>query len=79
MYCVFFRLFSDVTFGLMDKPQFKVPSKLKESVRAARDAMEQRLREEQKLVNNQHASSLAAYTYFHAYIHLRFKHSVLDT
>ncbi|XP_041350075.1 PX domain-containing protein kinase-like protein isoform X2 [Gigantopelta aegis] len=44
-------LFSDVTFGLMDKPQFKVPSKLKECVRVARDSMELRLKEEQKLIS----------------------------
>ena len=37
---------------MTDKPVLKVPSKLKECVRAAREEVEKRLREEQKLVNS---------------------------
>lgn len=37
---------------MTDKPVLKVPSKLKECVRTAREEVEKRLREEQKLVNS---------------------------
>ena len=45
-------LFSPVVLPATDKPVLKVPSKLKECVRTAREEVEKRLREEQKLVNS---------------------------
>jgi len=49
--CFCSRLFSDVTLPLMDKPILKIPSKLKEFIRTAKDDMEKRLHEEQKVVS----------------------------
>ncbi|KAK7503656.1 hypothetical protein BaRGS_00005195, partial [Batillaria attramentaria] len=44
-------LFSPVVLPVSDKPVLKVPSKLKECVRAAREEVEKRLREEQKIIH----------------------------
>lgn len=44
-------LFSPVVLPVTDKPVLKVPSKLKECVRTARDEVEKRLREEQKIIH----------------------------
>ena len=49
--CFCSRLFSDVTLPLMDKPILKIPSKLKEFIRTAKDDMENRLHSEQKVVS----------------------------
>jgi hypothetical protein len=51
-YClsVCLRLFSDVVLPLTDKPQLKIPSKLKEAIRGAKEETERRLKDEQKLV-----------------------------
>ncbi|KAM4652832.1 PX domain-containing protein kinase-like protein isoform 2-T2 [Discoglossus pictus] len=43
-------LFSDVTLMHSEKPQFKIPTKLKEALKTAKECMEKRLTEEQKLV-----------------------------
>ncbi|KAM4722789.1 PX domain-containing protein kinase-like protein [Rhinophrynus dorsalis] len=43
-------LFGDVTLITTEKPQFKIPTKLKEALRAAKECMEKRLAEEQKLI-----------------------------
>ncbi|XP_063796945.1 PX domain-containing protein kinase-like protein isoform X2 [Pseudophryne corroboree] len=43
-------LFSDVTLMNTEKPQFKIPSKLKEALKTAKECMEKRLAEEQKLI-----------------------------
>ncbi|KAL3852603.1 hypothetical protein ACJMK2_016222 [Sinanodonta woodiana] len=45
-------LFSDVVMSPTDKPQVKIPSKLKEALKAAKEEFEKQLREEQKLVVN---------------------------
>ena len=46
------RLFSDVSFPpLSSKPVLKIPSKLKEFVRAVKDEVETRLKTDQKLVS----------------------------
>ncbi|XP_021343288.1 PX domain-containing protein kinase-like protein isoform X2 [Mizuhopecten yessoensis] len=42
-------LFSDVTLPATDKPVLKIPSKLKEAIRLAKEDMESRLQEEQKV------------------------------
>ena len=44
-------LFSNVTLPLMDKPILKIPSKLKEFIRTAKDDMENRLHDEQKVIH----------------------------
>ncbi|XP_069101211.1 PX domain-containing protein kinase-like protein isoform X1 [Argopecten irradians] len=44
-------LFSDVTLPATDKPVLKIPSKLKEAIRLAKEDMESRLQEEQKVVH----------------------------
>ena len=44
------RLFRNVVLPPSEKPQMKVPSKLKEALKVAKQQMEQRLRDEQKLV-----------------------------
>ncbi|XP_070193704.1 PX domain-containing protein kinase-like protein isoform X2 [Littorina saxatilis] len=44
-------LFSSVVPQVTDKPVLKVPSKLKECVRSARQEVERRLKEEQKLIH----------------------------
>ncbi|KAM5147811.1 PX domain-containing protein kinase-like protein [Mantella aurantiaca] len=43
-------LFSDVTLMNAEKPQFKIPTKLKEALKTAKECMEKRLVEEQKLI-----------------------------
>lgn len=43
-------LFSDVTLVNTEKPQFKIPTKLKEALKTAKECMEKRLVEEQKLM-----------------------------
>lgn len=43
-------LFSDVTLMSTEKPQFKIPTKLKEALKTAKECMEKRLVEEQKLI-----------------------------
>ena len=47
---LFCRLFSDVKLTNNDKPVIKIPSKLKEAIRNAKESFERRLHEEQKLV-----------------------------
>ncbi|CAC5407890.1 PXK [Mytilus coruscus] len=44
-------LFSDITLPLMDKPILKIPSKLKEFIRTAKDDVEKRLHDEQKVIH----------------------------
>lgn len=44
-------LFSDVTLPMMDKPSLKIPSKLKEFIKTAKDEMEKRLHDEQKVLH----------------------------
>ena len=44
------RLFRNVVLPPSEKPQVKIPSKLKEALKAAKQQMEQRLCDEQKLV-----------------------------
>uniref|UniRef100_A0A4W3JFR9 PX domain-containing protein kinase-like protein n=1 Tax=Callorhinchus milii TaxID=7868 RepID=A0A4W3JFR9_CALMI len=44
------QLFSDVLFN-SEKPQFKIPSKLKEALKTAKECMEKRLNEEQKAIH----------------------------
>ncbi|XP_053326083.1 PX domain-containing protein kinase-like protein isoform X2 [Spea bombifrons] len=43
-------LFSDVTLLNSEKPQFKIPTKLKEALKTAKECMERRLSEEQKSI-----------------------------
>ncbi|XP_053576935.1 PX domain-containing protein kinase-like protein isoform X3 [Bombina bombina] len=43
-------LFSDVTLMHSEKPQFKIPTKLKESLKTAKECIERRLTEEQKMM-----------------------------
>ncbi|MEE6501830.1 hypothetical protein FKM82_004332 [Ascaphus truei] len=43
-------LFSDVTLMNSEKPQFKIPTKLKEALKTAKECVEKRLSEEQKLI-----------------------------
>ncbi|XP_043934736.1 PX domain-containing protein kinase-like protein isoform X4 [Protopterus annectens] len=43
-------LFSDVQLFNSEKPQFKIPTKLKESLKIAKECIEKRLQEEQKLI-----------------------------
>ncbi|XP_063282936.1 PX domain-containing protein kinase-like protein isoform X1 [Pelobates fuscus] len=43
-------LFHDVTLMNSEKPQFKIPTKLKEALKTAKECMEKRLSEEQKLI-----------------------------
>ncbi|KAM9325795.1 PX domain-containing protein kinase-like protein isoform 3-T3 [Gastrophryne carolinensis] len=43
-------LFSDVTLLNTEKPQFKIPTKLKEALKTAKECVERRLVEEQKLI-----------------------------
>ncbi|XP_059800205.1 PX domain-containing protein kinase-like protein isoform X2 [Hypanus sabinus] len=44
-------LFIDVVLLNSEKPQFKIPSKLKEALKAAKECMEKRLTEEQKAIH----------------------------
>uniref|UniRef100_A0A8C8SWR5 PX domain-containing protein kinase-like protein n=1 Tax=Pelusios castaneus TaxID=367368 RepID=A0A8C8SWR5_9SAUR len=44
-------LFSDVVVTNSEKPQFKIPSKLKEALKTAKECIEKRLTEEQKLIH----------------------------
>ncbi|KAF7648204.1 hypothetical protein LDENG_00160340, partial [Lucifuga dentata] len=44
-------LFSDVLLQHSDKAQFKVPSRLKEALRAAKESVERRLQEEQRVLH----------------------------
>jgi hypothetical protein len=44
------RLFSSVVLPVTDKPVLKVPSKLKEGIKAAQAEVDKRLKEEQKIV-----------------------------
>ena len=48
---VFCRLFSDVTFQERDRPQFRIPSKLKEPLKAAKSEVEKRLQEDSRVVS----------------------------
>ncbi len=48
MYC---RMFSGIVLPATEKPQFKIPSKLKEALREAKSAVEKRLKDEQKVVS----------------------------
>ncbi|XP_062593709.1 PX domain-containing protein kinase-like protein isoform X1 [Saccostrea cucullata] len=43
--------FAGVTLPPTDKPVLKIPSKLKEAIKNAKDQMERRLKEEQKIIN----------------------------
>ena len=45
------RFFRDVTLPASEKPQIKIPSKLKEALREAKLAVEKRLKEEKKVVS----------------------------
>ncbi|XP_043833637.1 PX domain-containing protein kinase-like protein isoform X3 [Dromiciops gliroides] len=44
-------LFSDVFLTSLEKPQFKIPTKLKEALKIAKECIEKRLVEEQKLIH----------------------------
>ncbi|XP_054036643.1 PX domain-containing protein kinase-like protein isoform X7 [Dryobates pubescens] len=44
-------LFSDVLLTNSEKPQFKIPTKLKEALRTSKECIEKRLTEEQKLIH----------------------------
>ncbi|XP_064422314.1 PX domain-containing protein kinase-like protein [Latimeria chalumnae] len=44
-------LFSDVSLLNSEKPQFKIPTKLKEVLKTAKECMEKRLNEEQKMIH----------------------------
>ncbi|KAJ8302273.1 hypothetical protein KUTeg_021260 [Tegillarca granosa] len=44
-------LFSDVAFSYINKPVLKIPSKLKEAIKTAKEDMERRLKEEQKIIH----------------------------
>ncbi|XP_064130378.1 PX domain-containing protein kinase-like protein isoform X3 [Loxodonta africana] len=44
-------LFSDVLLTTSEKPQFKIPTKLKEALRIAKECIEKRLMEEQKQIH----------------------------
>uniref|UniRef100_G3W0J2 PX domain-containing protein kinase-like protein n=1 Tax=Sarcophilus harrisii TaxID=9305 RepID=G3W0J2_SARHA len=44
-------LFSDVLVTSSEKPQFKIPTKLKEALKVAKECIEKRLTEEQKLLH----------------------------
>ncbi|XP_056660271.1 PX domain-containing protein kinase-like protein isoform X6 [Monodelphis domestica] len=44
-------LFSDVFLANSEKPQFKIPAKLKEALKVAKECIEKRLVEEQKLIH----------------------------
>ncbi|XP_066206683.1 PX domain-containing protein kinase-like protein isoform X8 [Saccopteryx leptura] len=44
-------LFSDVLLTTSEKPQFKIPTKLKEALRIAKECIEKRLTEEQKQIH----------------------------
>nr|XP_047928210.1 PX domain-containing protein kinase-like protein isoform X3 [Anser cygnoides] len=44
-------LFSDVLLTNSEKPQFKVPTKLKEALKTSKECIEKRLTEEQKLIH----------------------------
>uniref|UniRef100_A0A8C6YWU3 PX domain containing serine/threonine kinase like n=1 Tax=Nothoprocta perdicaria TaxID=30464 RepID=A0A8C6YWU3_NOTPE len=44
-------LFSDVLLTNSEKPQFKIPTKLKEALKASKECIEKRLTEEQKLIH----------------------------
>ncbi|XP_036593255.1 PX domain-containing protein kinase-like protein isoform X4 [Trichosurus vulpecula] len=44
-------LFSDVFLTSSEKPQFKIPTKLKEALKTAKECIEKRLIEEQKLIH----------------------------
>ncbi|XP_064607399.1 PX domain-containing protein kinase-like protein isoform X2 [Liolophura sinensis] len=56
-------LFSDVVLPPSEKPSLKIPSKLKEAIRLAREKMEQHLQAEQKLISQYRRLSKA--TAFH--------------
>ncbi|CAI9714841.1 domain-containing kinase isoform X1 [Octopus vulgaris] len=43
--------FSSIVLPQSDKPIFKIPSKLKESIKSAKELLEKHLKEEQKLIN----------------------------
>lgn len=43
--------FAGVVLPPSDKPVLKIPSKLKEAIKSAKEQMEKRLKEEQKIVN----------------------------
>ena len=45
------RFFSGVSLPPSDKPVLKIPSKLKEAIKNAKEQMEKRLKEEQKIVS----------------------------
>ncbi|XP_030827988.1 PX domain-containing protein kinase-like protein isoform X2 [Strongylocentrotus purpuratus] len=45
-------LFSDVTFPERDRPQFRIPSKLKEPLKAAKSEVEKRLQEDSRVVSS---------------------------
>lgn len=49
--CYFRRFFSDVQLPAGDKPSLKIPSKIKEPLRQAKEEFERRLKEEQKAVS----------------------------
>ncbi|XP_049682661.1 PX domain-containing protein kinase-like protein isoform X4 [Accipiter gentilis] len=44
-------LFSDVLLANSEKPQFKIPTKLKEALKTSKECIEKRLTEEQKLIH----------------------------
>ncbi|EMP30086.1 PX domain-containing protein kinase-like protein [Chelonia mydas] len=44
-------LFSDILLTNSEKPQFKIPTKLKEALKTAKECIEKRLTEEQKLIH----------------------------
>ena len=54
------RFFSGVSLPPSDKPVLKIPSKLKEAIKNAKEQMEKRLKEEQKIVSVM-SSSYAQY------------------
>lgn len=43
--------FAEVVLPPSDKPVLKIPSKLKEAIKSAKEQMEKRLKEEQKIVS----------------------------
>ena len=45
-------MFSNVVLPPSDKPVLKIPSKMKDSLREAKAAMERRLKDEQKVVSS---------------------------
>ena len=47
-----FRFFHEIILPPSDKPQVKIPSKLKDALREAREAFEKRLKAEQKVVSD---------------------------